>query len=334
MFNKNIYIVFFLFSFTFSLVGQDVILKNQSKILGTLNPSFFGFGETTKVGVNYGLEIIDNKNTIENKMAFANYYFEDYNFSLGADVSLIDIGNLGYSSSQLNLHYIYNSRFSYNWVFNPSITVGLGSRNLDFKSLIFEDQINVYTGNISGISNDRVAEGDNVLFFDVGAGLLFHNSQNFFVGFNAKHINKPETSFNSEATNKKDLFMSLQSGYEIDLNPWDRRNLPSNSFLFLFGAYSIENTSSRLDLSQEVLIENISFGINQQINNYKDISFTTFGASLGFLMTQIEIGVNYSFEIGNKQTFAKQYNTLEIFLTFDLNSFDDRFGGNSRFKNY
>jgi len=170
MTNKHLYIVLSLFICTNVVLGQDFSYKNQNKIPGSVNPSFYGFENTSKGGIIYSTETIGGNNKIENKFAFANIYLEDYGFSLAADITLYDVSDLGYSVSQANLHYIYNMEVSYNWKLNTSLSIGYVTSKLNFSSLIFEDQIDVLTGSISGITIDPVSANNSANYFDLGAG--------------------------------------------------------------------------------------------------------------------------------------------------------------------
>ena len=318
------------------MYSQEYFYNNQNKITGTLNPSFYGFGETSQLGVIYGNEsIVNGDSNIENSFAFGSAFFEDYNFSLALDVNLFQINALGYSASQVNAHYIYKTNLTYDWILNSSLSIGYGNNKLDYSDLVFEDQIDVLTGNISGISIDPVNVNNRVNYFDLGAGAHIHNSRNLFFGLNLKHINQPNTSFNSETKVAKDLFMSFQAGYEHDLNPYNRGVLPSNSYLFLFGSFSKQGAKSRVDLYQQAIIENFSLGLSQHLNNYLGASLTTIGTSASVYLDQMEIGANYSFELGNKNLTGVAYNYFEIFILFDFYQFRQfRRGNNSRFFNF
>lgn len=315
-----------------SVEAQDYAFKNQNKIMGTVNPSFYGFGDSSKAGIIYSTEGFNESSKIDNKFAYANHFFEKNDFSLAVDASMFQVNNLGYSVSQANLHYIYKAQISYEWTFNPSLSIGYGNSRLDFSSLVFEDQINVLTGSIAGISNDPVNIDNKINYFDIGAGAVVHNSRNLFFGLNIKHINRPETSFNSKATNKKDYSISVQSGYEYDLNPYGRGFLPESSFLFLYNSFSKQGAKTRFDLYQEAILGNTSFGINEHFNKYDGFSVSQIGTSLSIFVEEIEFGANYSFDIGSKKLAGTSYNTFELYITFDFNPFKkNRRGNNSRF---
>jgi type IX secretion system PorP/SprF family membrane protein len=329
---KYIYI-FLVVVFCQNAFAQDFTMKNQNKVMGTLNPSFYGFGDSSKAGIIYSTEGYNEGSKIENRFGFANHYFENSEFSLALDVNSTKITQLGFSTTQANLHYIYKTQLSYDWTFNPSISVGYGNSRLDYSSLVFEDQINVLTGYIAGVSKDPVNIDNKINYMDIGAGAVVHNNSNMFFGLNLKHINSPETSFNSNASNKKDMFMSLQMGYEKDLNPYGQSAfLPENSYLYLLNSFSKQGTKTRFDLYQEAILGNISFGINEHFNKYDGFSVSQVGTSMSIFIEEIEVGANYSFDIGSKKIGGTTYNTFELYVTFDFNPFKkNRRGNNSRF---
>ena len=101
---KNKFInIFFLFLICQSIIGQDFSIKNQDKIIGSINPSFYGFGDGSKVGLIYSSEGYNEANKIKSQFGFANYYFENNEFSFALDFNTLQINSLGYSTSQVNL---------------------------------------------------------------------------------------------------------------------------------------------------------------------------------------------------------------------------------------
>ena len=162
---------------------------------------------------------------------------------------------------------------------------------------------------------------------------MVHNNRSLFFGLSIKHINRPETSFNSQASNKKDMLMSFQTGYERDINQYGQSAfLPENSYLYLYNSFTKQGTKSRFDLYQELILGNISFGINEHFNKYDGFSVSQIGTSLSIFIEEIEVGANYSFYMGSKKTAGASYTSFELYLTFDFNPFKkNRRGNNSRF---
>lgn len=335
MVKKHIFSILTFCCISITMYSQEYLYLNQNKLLGTANPSLYGFDEEPHIGVAYSTQkVLNNESSIENSFAFGSNYFEDYNFTLALDVNLYQISTLGYSATQANLHYIYKTKLTHDWVLNSSLSVGFGNNKLDFSSLVFEDQLDVLTGNIAGFSLDPVNVNNKVSYFDFGAGAHIHNGYNMFFGFNLKHLNKPNISLNDDYNDNKDILISLQAGYEIELNRFRRSSLPRNSFLFLYGSATVQANKSRLDFYQEAILDNFSVGINQHVNNYEGTNLTTFGASASMFINQLEVGVNYSFETASKKFTGASYNYFEIFMLFDF--YDLRLSrgrNNSRFYN-
>ena len=156
--------------------AQDLFIDSQDRFLGANNPCFYGFGNSSKAGILYNSKNTTMRSNIEYRSGFANHFFSDNNFSLAIDVSQMDVNSLGYNEKQFNLHYVYNSDLSYEWVLNTSISASYNSSSIDYSSLIFEDQIDIITGSIVGISQDPINIRSKVNYFDAGAGVLVHNN--------------------------------------------------------------------------------------------------------------------------------------------------------------
>ena len=134
----------------------------------------------------------------------------------------------------------------------------------------------------------------------------------------------------------KELFVSLQAGYELNINPLESNYLPENSFLFFYGSFSKQGIKSRVSLHQEILLDSFSLGINQQLNSYQGVTLGALGSTASVFLNQIEIGLNYTFEIESKKITATPYNYFEIFIAFDFSKKLGKFhkGNNARFSNF
>lgn len=332
-----IYSVFVFFFINLTMNAQESLKLNQNKLLGALNPSFYGFKEAPSIGVAYTNQKISNEDSsIQNTFAFGSFYFEDYNFSLALDVNSFQISALGFNATHANVHYIHKTQLSNSWTLNASLSLGYGNNKLDYSSLIFGDQIDPFSGSITGFSMDPVTANNNISYFDVGVSAHAHNNENMFFGLSLKHLNKPNISLNNDKNDTKDLYISLQAGYEIDINPLGRRFLPEDSFLFLYSSFSRQASKSRISLYQEILLNNFSFGINQHLNSYEESGLGAIGTSASVFFNQIEIGVNYSFEIASKNITSIPYNYFEVYMVFDFSRITGRYSRatNSRFSNF
>tara|TARA_B110000240_G_scaffold159331_1_gene177689 strand:- start:33 stop:992 length:960 start_codon:yes stop_codon:yes gene_type:complete len=317
--------------------AQENINLNQNKLLGALNPSFYGFKEAPSIGVANTNQRISNEDSyIQNTFAFGSFYFEDYNFSVALDVNSFQISALGYKATQANVHYIHKTQLSYNWTMNASLSLGYGNNKLDFSSLIFGDQLDPFSGSITGFSIDPATANNNIMYFDTGVSAHAHNNENMFFGLSVKHLNKPNISLNNDSNDKKDIYISVQAGYEMDINPLGQSFLPEDSYLFFYSSFSKQASKSRISLYQEILLDNFSLGINQHLNSYKDSGLGAIGTSASVFFNQIEIGINYSFEIASKNITSIPYNHFEVYLVFDFSRISERYsrGANSRFSSF
>ena len=52
---------------------------------------------------------------------------------------------------------------------------------------------------------------------------------------------------------------------------------------------TLQGAKSRIDLFQEVILGNVSIGLNQHINNFEGISISQLGTSLSLFVQQIEL---------------------------------------------
>ena len=94
----------------------------------------------------------------------------------------------------------------------------------------------------------------------------------------------------------------------------------------------MQGAKSRVDLFQEVILGNISIGLNQHVNNYEGITISQFGTSLSLFVQQIELGVNYSIDMGSTGPVGTDFNSFELYITFDFNPDNkNKRGDNSRF---
>jgi hypothetical protein len=72
-----------------------------------------------------------------------------------------------------------------------------GSKNFNFTSLLFEDQINTNDGSISGEVSIQVLNATDKINF-ISSGILLYSDKAWF-GASLKHLNKPNIAFTANA---------------------------------------------------------------------------------------------------------------------------------------
>jgi len=275
--------------------GQEDYYVSQSKFMQKANPSYFGMNQLNRIGVLYSSLKLSEATTMDNKYLFGTLAFPDLNFTLGVDVNSFKLGNPALTLNTTRLAYVYTIQLSNYTYFLPSVNVGFGSESLNVGDLIFYDQLDNTTGYINTESTDPLAPLiSNSGYFDLGASFMIH-SEDYVIGLDLKHLNKPNTSFNKEVLYEKPIEISLQGGYEFNINPYEMRYLPRYSYLFVFGNFRKAGDSIYLALSQDFQLGEFSIGFSQQASSVNSFALNNVGLSIGLSLENFDFGVNYNF---------------------------------------
>jgi hypothetical protein len=210
------------------------------------------------------------------------------------------------------------------WLLYPGITAGYGNYKFNFNNITFQDQINIFTGQISANTIAPTAASRSICFLDLGASVMLHNDLNMVFGLSAIYLNQPRlSSEESEDNLNQKMLITGQFGYELNINPYSQSQLPEYSYLYFFNAVSVQGASTRFDFHQDVQLGNISFGVNEHFSFMEAASFTQIGFASSITLETLEFGLNYSIAIQNKAQLLLP-NALELFLTFDISRFKER----------
>jgi len=297
--------------------SQEDYIVNQVKFLQKSNASFFGMNQLNRVGVLFNSLKINDQSNMDNKYAFGSIAFQDKNFSIGFDVNSFKINDIGLTNSLVNLSYIYKIQLSNYTYFLPGVTLGLGSSSINVENLIFADQLNMSTGFISTESIDPLAPLiTDINFFDLGASFIIHN-EFYMLGLSLKHLNKPNISFNKEVPYTKPMRISLQAGYEFDINPFERGFLPQYSYLYTFLNLVKYGEALYIGLNEEFQLGEFSVGFTQQTGSVNSFSLNNFGMTVGLALENFDFGLHYNF---SNQKVGKVFSPslFELSIIFDF----------------
>ncbi len=315
--------------------AQDKFIQNLSKVPAFLNPSFYAFKDRTQIGVLGEITSQSIGTQSEHKYAFGSTQFEEYNFQLAFDFFSNSLKNGGYNYSTAASTFVYKLKLPNEWLLYPGITGAYSRYKFDFSNLTFQDQINIFSGEISSNTIDPVAAYNSVGYMDLGASVMMHNDENMIIGLSFKHINKPRLSSELSESGGNRVYLKMlvsgQFGYELDINKYGLAKIPKHSYLYFYNSVSLQGSTTRFDFYQDATLGNFSFGINQHFNFMEAFSFSEIGVSSSITFETFELGVNYRIPFGNQ---AKVYipNALELFLTFNISRFKERRRSNySRF---
>lgn len=300
--------------------GQDQIIDNLNKMPNFLNPSFYGFKNTTKIGVVNKFPGKTFESKLEQRYLFANTYFEYSNFSLGVDVYNSKLSNSGYSNTQASVSYVYHLEMSNYWFLYAGLTAGFSTASFNFNEMVFQDQINLFTGQINSVTFDPLAESGKINYLDMGASFTMSNDENLFFGLSLKHLNRPKNSVEEDEKYKLETLISAQLGYEIDINRYNQNMFPRYSYLYLFGAASKQADKYRLDFYQELNLSTFGIGISQHFNYMDDINVHEFGVNATLHMEIFDFGLNYKMPFGKESDYFVN-SSVNAFFIFDLDPY-------------
>ena len=299
------------------LLGQEDYYVSQTKFTQKANPSYFGLNQLNRVGVLYSSLKLSETSKMDNKYVFGSIAFPDLNFTLGVDVNSFKLDNPSLTISTARLAYIYTIQLSNDTYFLPSVNVGFGTEALNVGDLIFYDQLDNTSGFINTESTDPLAPLlSNSGYVDLGASFLIHNEE-YIIGLDLKHLNKPNTSFNKEILFEKPIEISLQGGYEFNINPFEYRYLPRYSYLFVFGNFRKVANSIYFNFAQDFQLGEFSLGFTQQASSVESFALNNFGITIGLSLENFDFGVNYNFPMRNIGTVYSP-SIFELSVIFDF----------------
>ena len=301
-----------------AVYSQDEFIQNLDQIPSYINPSFHAFNEGTMIGVVNEFAGESSMNNTENRYAFFNSFFKSSKYGLGMDILSTRLRNSAYQNTKVNLSYIYRVQLDRFWIFYPGITAGYTIASFNYDNIIFQDQIDVLTGNVSNYTIDPVILSDRTSAIDFGLSFLVQNRKNTLAGISIKHLNRPKISFVDEDKQRIDMHVAAQLGYQIQLNRYNRRGLlPRHSYFYFFGNASMQGKQFRFDLFQQLLINEFSIGLSQQLNKSDIYDTGQLGVSTALHIESMLVGLNYKMPISpNAKRFIP--NVMELFLTFNL----------------
>jgi type IX secretion system PorP/SprF family membrane protein len=309
---------------SFSGFAQEGYVST-SRNIQFINPSYHGINMVSKAGVYYSqFDFGDGTSYIDNKYLYGNFAFEEMNFSIGLDVNSFSLTNLGLTKNKIDLSYIYKIPINFDTYILGALTLGIGSDNIDRGALIFQDQIDLAFGTISGVSRDPLADfSPSTNYFDIGASALVYNER-FLVGLSLDHINTPNVSFNNESTVEKEIAFSLQAGLEFNVNQYGRSFLPDYSYMMMYLYAQQAGETLRIYSSQELQMDGFTLGILQSLAKYKENNSLEFGLISGFSSDNYRVDLTYTFP--SSQTTYNPPSIVQIGVTMDF----DRFSRNRR----
>lgn len=313
----------------FGVRGQEDLFANKSRFIQKNNPSYFGFNSLNKIGVLYNSLSISDSNKSDNKYLFSSISMDNQNFSLGFEINSFKLQTTGLTINKGRAVFVYKLKLDNNLYLLPSFSLGFTNSSTSINNLIFGDQINIFTGAIISDSSDPLSQNIASLnYLDVGASFIIHDDE-FLAGLSLKQLNTPNVSLDEGQANKLPILISLQGGYELDINPYQNGILPESSFLFLYTTISLFNGTMQGTLSEDVQLGSFSFGLAQNFVRADSFGLSSFGFSVGTAFDNFDIGFQINSPL-NQPNKLLTPSIFELHVVFNFSQY--RRNNRGRFK--
>jgi type IX secretion system PorP/SprF family membrane protein len=302
-------------------VAQDPIYTQFFMVPETLSSSFTGAKQSTRAGIIHRTQWPGLNFSINTQFAFVDNWFEEINSGVGISVLNHKETTTRYNFTQVNLNYAYQFPISEEWNVRPSISVGYGAKDFGFQNLVLEDQINIFSGIINVNSIDPINLNETIRFLDFSASVLF-NSDNSWVGFTVKHLNKPNISMEMEGQDDLEMFMSLHSSLYIPFGDYR-----SDNKLFVLANGMMQGAYNRFDLGAKYEMDRFAFGLLAATNPIKTDPnshfLTSINAFVGMDWEGFRFGYSYDF---NVTEIGRTGGVYELSVSYDFLNNDNCFG--------
>jgi type IX secretion system PorP/SprF family membrane protein len=314
---KNLILILFLFILS-EVRGQDPVFTQFYASPTILNPAFAGSRNSTRFSAGYRNQWRGVNSKINTFYASGDGFVGAINSGVGVNLINQKEELTNYSYTQINLLYSFHVKLNDDWSLFPGMSFGYAFKQFDFGGLLFEDQIDLITGNINP-TNDEFLEKQNINFFDLSAGMVLYHT-NAWIGLSLKHLTNPDISFIEGEELPLEMFFSVHGGYRFTLRPDDRYSQQSNgTHLFLTANYMHQGPYDRIDLGAEFEISSFFIGllssatVNSQIEGSD--TFLSISPITGLEFDKFKIGLSYDFPVSS---IGNNAGTAEITLQYDL----------------
>jgi type IX secretion system PorP/SprF family membrane protein len=313
------------------VIGISLFICCQGKTLAQVDPHFSQF-YAYPLWLNPGLTgVIDgdsrftalyrnqwrNVTTPFSTVGFSADVATNKNLNVGASILHQSAGNGGYNYTNAYASVAYSGlRFGTdnNQQVTFGIQAGMLSRRFDISKFQFGDQWNPITGyNPGATTADLLISGNSSAVLDIGAGISYADNTpdkkvNFFGGFGAFHLTKPEDPFVNGGIKKTlPVRYAFHAGASIALS--DNASITPN-ILYMRQGNAQEKMMGIYGRLKANEVTDLLFGINYRVED-------AISPYLGIGFQSFLLGVSYDVSNSDLGKAAQGTNSLEISITWN-----------------
>ena len=298
---KKLFYLIFVLGMVSENFGQDAEFTQFNSVPTYINPAFAGAGR----GIHRFFGAYRNQwpgveRNYSTYMVSYDYSLVKYNAGGGLYV-LQDVGGTSYlSNTQAGLDLSYALDLNVKYKLRVGLQACYNQKKYQPGRLIFNDQLITNSSTIEDLS------GVSISYFDVGSGLLLE-SKNLWVGFSARHLNKPDQSLRGKGSSDflATLF-SLHGGYTYELvKPENIDDLSSHTIGGLLH-YRHQGVNDQLDIGASYFYKLIRFNVwyrgipfKTYSNGFKNSESVAFMLGYEPLDKPFKIGYSYDYTISS-----------------------------------
>lgn len=256
-----------------NLKAQDPTFTQFNSVPLYFNPGFAGSIEQSRLALAYRNQWSSIYQTF-----YLSYDQAISRIHGGAGIIL----NQDNSGGILNVFYcglVYAPKFNIRGKLSisPAIKIGYRRQTIDLSKLTFGDMIDPRQG-FTNLTNESLVNSRNNI--DMNAGVVI-NTESYYIGIAADHINQPNTSFIKEGKSKLPVKYIAQLGYIYQKNDDSNFSFSPN---ILFQRHGDE----------QLIQANLSFRYKYAIVGI-GFTNTSYAAMLGYYSKRFVIGYSYQY---------------------------------------
>ncbi len=182
-----------------------------------LNPAMAGATECGRVNLNYRNQWPGLSNAYATYNVSYDQNLPGINSGFGILVMSDQQGDGALSRTSASAFYAYKLRVSEPITINFGVKASYYQEHLNWEKLVFADQINSATGEITGPTSESPPSSFNISVVDFSAGLLMSYYDMFIIGLAVDHLTQPQLSFYDDPNSTLDMKITAHGSVNINL---------------------------------------------------------------------------------------------------------------------
>ena len=201
-----------------ALSAQDVSFSQYYGNPTYLNPALAGSQIAPRLKLNYRNQWPAMSATFVTYAATYDQFVDAISGGVALTVMSDDQGDGTITATSIGAMYSYRVNLTNRLTMNAGFQTTYIQNKLNSGKLIFGDQINRLTGEISNYTEEELNKDRlNFGMVDFSTGLLLGYKESIYFGVAAHHITQPDNSFTSIGNSRLDMKITAHAGAMIDL---------------------------------------------------------------------------------------------------------------------